>query len=89
MSQASFFSLTLPCDRLSYEIRSAGEMNEVSHRFRFRLRTLLLVVLFVSIVTAFPVTLVFVAWIAPLAGPAAGLMAFVLVWRVTEQTPRE
>ncbi len=64
-------------------------MNEVSHGFRFSLRAFLLLVLFVSVFAAFPVTLMFVAWIAPFSGTAVGLVAFLFVRRATSSTNTE
>ena len=56
-------------------------MNVVTLRFRFSLRTLLLAVFLFSVIAAFPVTVWFVAAIAPVSGPAVGVVAFLLVPR--------
>lgn len=55
-------------------------MNEAPHGFRFSLATLLLVVCIVSVVAAFPVTLMFFVWLAPLCGPVLGLCLGFVVW---------
>lgn len=58
------------------------EVNDVSRLFRIDLRTLLLVVLLIFVVTVFPVVLIFVAFLAPLTGPAIGLSSAVIVWEM-------